>query len=701
MRYNEIIKLPHITNQSSQLCDPSILTEGEISDQSIKILKGLGIAGRKGFKGLWWAINNPGKAILLAAAVTNPKGTWNAANFTWNLVTDPLATTQVLGKYGINSMTPWRNTNTAAAELNKILGNSVTSDFIFNLANASVKYALPVTGVIALLYGGKKFIDYLNSKNSVSPGEQAFSRMSQDLSTGNKEITESNKTRLAESIGRIIRGMLVQTPDQFVRSKGIKPKLTPTPTQDLGEELAPGEQPIRFAPSFKASYSQQTQEPDASTQRPYAKAISPDEVARLVHHKNTYVIYYEYKSPDDPSKIIEKRITTEPIYIPQNVVQQTSERVAREVEMAFPNATKQNKKLKVYVKLTKELEDEAVRAAMKSSPEVKYVLDNNLLPLKAKLKAKQFTTTGSKGKNPSVHRSSVPILNDEGQIIYDLDGLANRIMQRPSEVLKVNAKMKKSTGEDIRMANIGIPAIAGLVVDEKTKQFMIINTCPGAGQCKEYCYATRGGYVQYSASSESQARTLNYWYNDPEGFKNQVIQELSKLIEPGVKVYLRWHDSGDFFDEEYLRLAFDVANKVPEATIYAYTKIAKVAQHPNMPKNFLINFSQGAKPQETKQIDYTKVKHSVVVPAEWFKDEKTTGIGLDRLKERNPEAQQKMKEVIAVKYKVPLKSVITYDEMMEIPETDGLKYNVIIVPNLDGDLGAARRDVLGSYLLYH
>ena len=41
--------------------------------------------------------------------------------------------------------------------------------------------------------------------------------------------------------------------------------------------------------------------------------------------------------------------------------------------------------------------------------------------------------------------------------------------------------------------------------------------------------------------------------------------------------------------------------------------------------------------------------------------------------------------------------------MLRTPEKNSnkLKYNVIIVPSLDGDLAAARRDVLGSYLLYH
>ena len=502
--------------------------------------------------------------------------------------------------------------------------------------------------------------------------------------------------------GKLVRGMLVQTLDQFVDTGGAE-----RPDEELDEELEPGQQPVRFNPSYKAQYTQKpdqaaqdTEQPQADDKRSlYSKIISPDDVAKMVHHKNSYVIYYEYKAPDDPSKTLEKRVTTEPIYIPQDRISELSDKANQFIDQKFPNANEKSKKTKAYQVLARYMEKLAVDVAIEKSPEVKYVIDKGLLP--QKLKAKAFTTTAAKAKNPSVHKGSVPIVNEDGQIIYDLDGLAARITQRPEKLLKVNAKMVKSSGEAIAMANIGIPAIAGLVVDEKTKQFVVVNTCPGAGKCKEYCYATRGGYVQYSASSESQARVLNYWYNDPEAFKQQVIKEFSKLSKKGVKAYLRWHDSGDFFVDAYLHLAFDVARAIPDATIYAYTKIAKVAKDPSMPKNFLINFSDGAKPEETKQIDYKKVKHSIVVPGALFKDEKTTGIGLDKLQAKDPAAQQRMKEVIGDQYNVDPKTVLTYDEMMDMPEGNTLKYNVMVVPGLDGDLGAARRDILGSYLLYH
>ena len=168
------------------------ISEAETKDKAIKLLKGLGIAGIKGVRGLWWAINNPGKTIGLAVAVTNPKATWNAANFSWNLITDPAKVTEILSKYAYNKTVPWGDVKSAQSDLNAILGNSATSDFIFHLAELAVRHSLPIMGVIALLYGGKMFIDYIKTKDA-DPGQQAFQRISHDLE-------DNSKTRLPEKM---------------------------------------------------------------------------------------------------------------------------------------------------------------------------------------------------------------------------------------------------------------------------------------------------------------------------------------------------------------------------------------------------------------------------------------------------------------------------------------------------------------------
>lgn len=521
----------------------------------------------------------------------------------------------------------------------------------------------------------------------------------------------------SKAVGTIKNGMVVQTIEEFLKSKGVTPaKVNPTAEildEDENTNQPTEYQPVRFDPKFRPQYTGQTAtttQPTAADQ--YSKVISPEEVASIAHEKGTYVIYYEYKAPDDPKKKITKRVTKAPIYIGKEMIQQVTDQTNAEVDQLMPTPPDSNpaqikalnakKKTKAYLLIGNKLEALALQTAIETDSDVQALLKSGKIQPN-QLKAGPYITTGKKVAKPAVHKSSVPIIDENNDIVYDLDGLAARIKQRPEKLIKANEKMIKSMGADITMANIGIPAITGLVIDEKTGEFRVVQTCPGAGICKEYCYATRGGYIQYSASSESQMRILNYWFNDPKGFKEQLIRELKALVKPGVKVYFRWHDSGDFFANAYLDLAFDVAKALQKdnVTLYAYTKIASVVNNPKIPKNFLINFSAGAKPSETKQINFKKTKFSEVVPKELFKDHKTTGIGLKELQDRDPVAQQRMKQALAKYYNINVKSILTYDEMLELPEGNKLKYNVMIVPSLDGDLAAARRDVLGSYLLYH
>ena len=129
--------------------------------------------------------------------------------------------------------------------------------------------------------------------------------------------------------------------------------------------------------------------------------------------------------------------------------------------------------------------------------------------------------------------------------------------------------------------------------------------------------------MQYKASSMSQSKLLNFLVNDPNGFKAKLASELkseqTKYSKKNVKLVVRWHDAGDFFSPEYLDLAYSLAKEFPEVDFYAYTKIAGVAQG-QKPDNFKINFSMGATPDEEKQVDFEKTKHSTVVPKQMFDD---------------------------------------------------------------------------------
>ena len=317
-------------------------------------------------------------------------------------------------------------------------------------------------------------------------------------------------------------------------------------------------------------------------------------------------------------------------------------------------------------------------------------------------------TKQDKFKRPFIHGSNIEIKNEEGKK-YDTDKLKAAIMQRPKQLLKQNEKMEHSDGSTSIFFNVGLPALKGLAVNEETGDFVIVDTCPGAGACQTYCYAMKGGYVQWKASSMAQTRVLNFLLNDPEGFKHMMEQELGKAqrkyASGGTKVVVRWHDAGDFFSSEYLDVAYDIAAMFPDIDFYAYTKMASAAQA-QRPANFKMNFSQGAKRGEEKQINFVKTKHSKVVARDMFYDlvarEGTTLIkdAKGRMQFKDANALDEFKARLAGHYQIVPDSIITYDEMMNTPEGKTQKWNVIVMPG-DGDDSANRADVLGTYLLFH
>jgi len=328
-----------------------------------------------------------------------------------------------------------------------------------------------------------------------------------------------------------------------------------------------------------------------------------------------------------------------------------------------------------------------------------------------------YTTTRDpmdKFKFPYIHRAlarEIQIVDPNGRK-FDLDKLKIHLTTRPDKILKQNEKISHSGGESTQFYNIGLPALQGLGYDEKNQKFVIINTCPGAGACKVYCYAKKGGYIQYAHVNISQTRQLNFLLNDPEGYKNMLSNEIGDVVKKnekkGVKTVIRWHDSGDFFSPDYLNLAYSVARMFPNVDFYAYTKMAGVAKG-DKPSNFKMNFSAGAKPEQEKQVDLKTTKHSTVVPKQMFadlvdrmemSDPDKPNKTIKKMVYKSPEAIKILKKKLALKYDVPENSVITYDEMMNIPVGDKPKWNVIVKPG-DGDDSANRSDVIGTWLLIH
>jgi|TARA_R110002124_G_scaffold88067_1_gene226284 hypothetical protein len=333
-------------------------------------------------------------------------------------------------------------------------------------------------------------------------------------------------------------------------------------------------------------------------------------------------------------------------------------------------------------------------------------------------------TDEPKNKNILATDKQVPIVDPEGQQ-YDLDKLAADITERPKRLLSQNEKMVNSDGDTIIFFNIGIPALTGLAYNEDSREFQIVNTCPGAGECKTFCYALKGGYVQWSPVSLGQTRKLNFLYNDPSGFFDQLNTEIDlennkSLVkdDPEAQLAVRWHDAGDFFSDEYLDLAYKLADMHPNVKFYAYTKRSDVSGAvKNRPSNFLIRFSLGANKSEEKKVDFETTHHAVTVEKELFNDllmrdgSKLVKDGKGGWQWDSPEAYEQFRERMLLKYPA-LKddTLITYDEIMKKPLGDGSafgsrnittpKWNVI-VKHGDGDDAANRGDVLGVYNLEH
>jgi hypothetical protein len=345
--------------------------------------------------------------------------------------------------------------------------------------------------------------------------------------------------------------------------------------------------------------------------------------------------------------------------------------------------------------------DEATLGGAETSPiDMEKAMQAKVDTDKLKGKAKTQAIAQTK-EQPYIHKSN--IVDENGNPIDEAELIA-KIRVRPEEIINQNSKLQKSGkgGKSYVFFNITLPAYKGLYYDESDKQFKVVTTCPSAGACKVFCYARKGGFIQFPGSSMKAARVVNYLMNDWQGFKSQLLSELRGIENKykGTQVVIRWHDSGDFFSEKYLDIAFDIARETPNLIHYAYTKQVKmVAAKTNRPKNFVFNYSVGG--IDDASINTKSDKHSKVVPSKLFSDisNKT-----DKTIEFTPENLDVFRDRISKEYNVPKNSVITYDELMNIeydPNVDIKPIWNVLVWKGHGDDAAMRKDVLGTYLLIH
>lgn len=153
--------------------------------------------------------------------------------------------------------------------------------------------------------------------------------------------------------------------------------------------------------------------------------------------------------------------------------------------------------------------------------------------------------------------------------------------------------MKRSSGP--KTVNWGIPAF-------RSKDGF--KTCPMAGQCVKGCYAKQGAYTWSNVKPAFERRLKLSRSLD---FVSIIGMEISRRSIKRVRI----HDSGDFYNRDYLLKWVSIANDNMDVEFYAYTKMVDLVKSlVFMPENLTIIYSYGGK--QDALIDVDLDRHSRV-----------------------------------------------------------------------------------------
>lgn len=312
-------------------------------------------------------------------------------------------------------------------------------------------------------------------------------------------------------------------------------------------------------------------------------------------------------------------------------------------------------------------------------------------------------------------------MSKEGGGQIDIDAVIREITKPPKQIWSQNEKMQKSSDDKSVFFNMGLPAIRGIVYDIEKKQFNYVNTCTGAGECKIWCYALKNNYIMFEPAILSTTRILNYILNYPNLFAKRLEHETESMCaaNKNKKIYLRWHDSGDFFSKTYMIIARDITDalisKGYQVTSFAYTKIAAALQFLQS-DNFIISFSDDGSAEEKAKLGDYKGKRAITVPRKitddlFVKSELTTKLGKVRTSTHAQKDEEgrailidptgnAIKNRIAKVYGIDRKTLVMNTELKDTLPREGITLNAIVPPH-ENDISATRRDVNTSFLLFH
>jgi hypothetical protein len=196
-----------------------------------------------------------------------------------------------------------------------------------------------------------------------------------------------------------------------------------------------------------------------------------------------------------------------------------------------------------------------------------------------------------------------------------------------------NSKLQKTAKEfGVKIFNFSIPAGN----DKKSGKI----TCPFAGKCIKFCYAKKG---MYRFGNVERALTRRYEASKEENFVQTITDELTK-VKKGKQIYVRIHDSGDFYSPAYFAKWLEIARLNPIVRFYAYTKSHSFIRGIQLPENIDLIFSLGStkdelinqeterhskifySSEEMQKAGYTDSSYLDIVATKWVTENKKIGL---------------------------------------------------------------------------
>lgn len=167
-----------------------------------------------------------------------------------------------------------------------------------------------------------------------------------------------------------------------------------------------------------------------------------------------------------------------------------------------------------------------------------------------------------------------------------------------TQVLTQNDKMKKtSKKENIRLYNFGISAF-------KSHSTGAV-TCPFAKDCIKFCYARKGSFIWSNTKKAYEKRYL--LTKEPYLFKAKITEAIKRRKA----THIRIHDSGDFYNRNYILQWFEIMRQFEDVTFYAYTKSKMLFdEFEFLPPNFTVIYSLGSRFDNL--IDQESDRHSKI-----------------------------------------------------------------------------------------